>query len=130
MPADNLEQAEVVWKEGNVPILEDSDGSLIEKLRPFAVVDAILAKKNIGTSKSMAPVTIALGPTLYNHSDAVSRSCRWPDLLRRAQLRFFYLSHSSLSALSLSHIVSCKSSLYLIFFFCKIPVIFNHFCCL
>ena len=60
--ADNLEQAEVVWKEGNVPILEDSDGSLIEKLRPFAVVVAILAKKNIGTSKSMAPVTIALGP--------------------------------------------------------------------
>ena len=30
--ADNLEQAEVVWKEGNVPILEDSDGSLIVKI--------------------------------------------------------------------------------------------------
>ncbi|MDO4453250.1 MAG: selenium-dependent molybdenum cofactor biosynthesis protein YqeB [Eubacteriales bacterium] len=60
--ANNLEQAEIVRKEGNIPILEDSNGSLITKLRPFAVVDAILAKKNIGTSKSMAPVTIALGP--------------------------------------------------------------------
>jgi xanthine dehydrogenase accessory factor len=28
----------------------------------MAVVDAILAKKNLGTNKAMAPVTVALGP--------------------------------------------------------------------
>ena len=37
-------------------------GSLISSLKPLAVVDAILAKKNLGTKKDMAPITIALGP--------------------------------------------------------------------
>lgn len=31
-------------------------------LRPAVVVDAILAKKNLGTTKEMAPLVIALGP--------------------------------------------------------------------
>ena len=34
----------------------------IKELKPFAVVDGILAKKNLGTNKDMAPVTVALGP--------------------------------------------------------------------
>ena len=37
-------------------------GDFINKIKPFAVVDAILAKKNLGTNKNMAPITIALGP--------------------------------------------------------------------
>ena len=31
-------------------------------LRPAALVDAILAKRNLGTTREMAPLTIALGP--------------------------------------------------------------------
>ena len=34
----------------------------IAALRPAVVVDAILAKKNLGTTKEMAPLVIALGP--------------------------------------------------------------------
>ncbi|MBE6006981.1 MAG: hypothetical protein E7238_07500 [Sarcina sp.] len=45
-----------------VPVLVDPEGRSIEELKPFAVVDAILAKKNTGTSRAMAPLTIALGP--------------------------------------------------------------------
>lgn len=45
-----------------VPIIIDPKGDIIEKLNPLAVIDATLCKKNIGTSKSMAPITIALGP--------------------------------------------------------------------
>mgnify|MGYP002519517627 CR=1 FL=1 len=37
-------------------------GEYIENLKPLAVVDAILAKKNLGTNKNMAPITIGLGP--------------------------------------------------------------------
>ena len=31
-------------------------------LHPLAVVDAILAKENLGTNRTMAPITVALGP--------------------------------------------------------------------
>lgn len=47
---------------GDVPVLIDPEGKSIDYLKPRVVVDAIIAKKNLGTTKSMAPVTIALGP--------------------------------------------------------------------
>ena len=31
-------------------------------MKPLIVIDAILAKKNLGTHRGMAPITIALGP--------------------------------------------------------------------
>ncbi len=48
--------------EGMVPILIDPEGECIRHMKPAAVVDAILAKKNLGTTMDMAPLTIALGP--------------------------------------------------------------------
>lgn len=45
-----------------IPILIDPDGATIETARPIAVVDAILAKRNLGTHIRMAPATVALGP--------------------------------------------------------------------
>jgi xanthine dehydrogenase accessory factor len=45
-----------------VPLLVDPAGESIRRLRPAAVVDAILAKRNLGTSMDMAPLTVALGP--------------------------------------------------------------------
>lgn len=45
-----------------IPILVDPDGRTIRSARPAAVVDAILAKRNLGTSMDMAPATVALGP--------------------------------------------------------------------
>lgn len=56
------EEAEEVWKAGNVPLLVDEEGKCIEKLKPAVVVDAILAKKNLGTARTMAELTMALGP--------------------------------------------------------------------
>lgn len=50
------------WQAGEVPLIVDPKGYAIAELRPWAVVDAILAKKNLGTTKEMAPHTIALGP--------------------------------------------------------------------
>ena len=35
---------------------------MLEKVRPWALVDAILAKKNLGTTRDMADKTIGLGP--------------------------------------------------------------------
>ena len=56
------EEIEEVWKRGRIPLLVDADCSYLKELKPMALVDAILAKKNLGTDKTMAKHTIALGP--------------------------------------------------------------------
>ncbi|WP_411169964.1 selenium-dependent molybdenum cofactor biosynthesis protein YqeB [Clostridium sp. MB05] len=58
----DLDEVNEAFKNNIIPIIVDSKGEFIEKIKPLAVVDAILAKKNIGTNKNMAPITIALGP--------------------------------------------------------------------
>ena len=50
------------WKNDKVPVLVDPKGESIASMQPKVVVDAILAKRNLGTNKNMAPLTIALGP--------------------------------------------------------------------
>ena len=56
------QEMERIWKKDGVPVLVDPAGLSIAALRPAVVVDAILAKKNLGTTKEMAPFVIALGP--------------------------------------------------------------------
>ena len=51
-----------VLDDGEIPVIADPDCKILETLNPVALVDAILAKKNLGTNKSMAPFTVALGP--------------------------------------------------------------------
>lgn len=60
--ADSLQQAENFLQEDKLTILVDPKGEAIAKLKPVAMVDAIIAKRNLGTAKTMAPVTVALGP--------------------------------------------------------------------
>ena len=50
------------WKNDKVPVMVDPMGESIASMQPKVVVDAILAKRNLGTNKNMAPLTIALGP--------------------------------------------------------------------
>lgn len=58
----SAEEAERVIHSGNVPVLVDPEGICIPSFSPDVVVDAIIAKKNLGTHRNMAPLTIALGP--------------------------------------------------------------------
>lgn len=55
-------EAKKVIDTGKVPLIVDPDGASITALKPDVVVDAILAKKNLGTNRSMAPLTVGLGP--------------------------------------------------------------------
>ena len=59
---NNVQEAEAIWQAGNVPVLVDETGTCIAELKPDVVVDAIIAKKNLGTKIDMAPLTVALGP--------------------------------------------------------------------
>lgn len=56
------EEMEQLWEKQQVPLVTDPTGEWITKLKPAVVVDAILAKKNLGTTRKMAPLTIGLGP--------------------------------------------------------------------
>lgn len=76
-----------VLEEGHVPLLVDPEGSSIPLLKPDIVVDAIIAKKNLGTAKEMAPLVIGVGPgfTAGEDVDLVVESMRviiWRAFLR------------------------------------------------
>lgn len=47
---------------GFIPVYVDPKGEIIKEIKPLAVVDSILAKKNLGMSKDLAPITIGVGP--------------------------------------------------------------------
>lgn len=74
----NPQDCEEVWRRSQIPVLVDPTAQSLSVLKPLILVDAIIAKKNTGTSKRMAPVTIALGPgfTAPEDVDAVIESMR------------------------------------------------------
>lgn len=45
-----------------VAVMADPEASFVSDLHPDVVVDAILAKRNLGTTRGMAPVVIGVGP--------------------------------------------------------------------
>ena len=56
------ETAEETLAAGYIPVLVDPEGRSVPKLKPDALVDAILAKRNLGTEIRDAPVVIGVGP--------------------------------------------------------------------
>ena len=62
-------QCKSCWEKGEIPLLTDTEGKHIRELSPAAVIDAILAKKNLGTTRDMASLTIALGPGFTAQKD-------------------------------------------------------------
>lgn len=55
-------EVEQAWRRGAVAVLVDERWSSIATLRPNVLVDAIIAKKNLGTNMTEAPLVIGLGP--------------------------------------------------------------------
>ncbi len=82
--AKTVEEAVSLLEERRLTMLIDPVGECIGQLRPMAVVDGILAKKNLGTHKTMAPITVALGPgfTAGEDVDAVIETMRGHSLGR------------------------------------------------
>ena len=69
---------------GSIPVLIDPDGACIAHLQPALVIDAILAKRNQGTHRAMASITIGLGPGFCagEDVDVVIETMRGHDLGR------------------------------------------------
>jgi xanthine dehydrogenase accessory factor len=53
---------ERAWLDGKIAVVAQSYWSALRDLSPIVIIDAILAKRTIGTSLSDAPLVIALGP--------------------------------------------------------------------
>ncbi len=73
-----------VWNRGHVAVLIDPSWSVVATLKPDVVVDAIMAKRNIGTKKDEAPLVIGIGPGFKAPDDVhiVVESNRGHDLGR------------------------------------------------
>ena len=60
--AEDAGAARRALERGEVPVLCDPEAAILMELPFDGVVDAILAKKNLGTHMDMAPAVIAVGP--------------------------------------------------------------------
>lgn len=58
----NIDDAMRRAQPGRPMLLIDPEAKSLSRLKPDILIDAILAKKNLGTEIDMAPLTIALGP--------------------------------------------------------------------
>lgn len=56
------DECEKAWKVGKLPVLIDPTLKGLPQLKPDILVDAIMAKRNIGTTRDMAPFTVGMGP--------------------------------------------------------------------
>jgi len=79
-----VDECEECWQENAIPLLIDPNGKSINEIKPDAVIDAIIAKRNLGTTIDMANITIALGPGFEAGKDvhAVIETKRGNDLGR------------------------------------------------
>ncbi|MGN2370406.1 selenium-dependent molybdenum cofactor biosynthesis protein YqeB [Clostridium cagae] len=60
--ASNKEDINKIVEEGRVAVLVDEKAKIIDEIKPEIIIDAIIAKKNLGTKIDDANIVIALGP--------------------------------------------------------------------
>lgn len=60
--AKNPHDIHLIWSQDLIPVFIDPEAKILPFVKPGILVDAILAKKNLGTNRNMAPITIGLGP--------------------------------------------------------------------
>jgi xanthine dehydrogenase accessory factor len=60
--AGDLKELSHLWDEKQIGVMVDPEWKIIESLRPDVVIDAIMAKRNLGTRKDEAPLVIGVGP--------------------------------------------------------------------
>jgi xanthine dehydrogenase accessory factor len=59
---ESTEGFDELWRQGKLPIIVDPEAAVKEVIKPQVMVDALMAKQNLGTRLSDAPLVIGLGP--------------------------------------------------------------------
>lgn len=82
--ARDASEASAILREGQIAVLVDPEAKSIGVLSPALLVDAILAKRNLGTTRDQAPCVVAVGPgfTAGVDAHAVVETCRGHNLGR------------------------------------------------
>jgi xanthine dehydrogenase accessory factor len=65
----DLQEATLAWDQGRIAVAVDPQWHLSAKIQPDLVIDAILAKRNLGTRLQEAGLVIGLGPGFNAGSD-------------------------------------------------------------
>lgn len=80
----NVKDVERAWKKKRIAVLIDPKWKAVSALKPDVIIDAIMAKKNLGTKKDEAPLVIGVGPGFNAPADVhvVVESNRGQDLGR------------------------------------------------
>ena len=60
--AETTDEVRRAWKLGSIAVLVDTQWKCVKQIGPDVVIDAILAKKNLGTRVDEAKLVIGLGP--------------------------------------------------------------------
>ncbi len=60
--AENIGEVRRLLDEGIVPVVVDADGSVFREMKPPVIVDARMAKVNLGTTIKDAPLVVGMGP--------------------------------------------------------------------
>jgi xanthine dehydrogenase accessory factor len=66
---ESPDQIEEVWRQNKLPIIVDPNALVKDRLKPTVLVDALMAKQNLGTKLSDAPLVIGLGPGFETGQD-------------------------------------------------------------
>ena len=61
-PSTRSRGVDAAWLSGHIAVLVDPKWETVRSIRPDVLVDAIIAKRNLGTRIDDAPVVIGLGP--------------------------------------------------------------------
>ena len=59
---ENISMIETVIESGCIPVIVDPSGEIMKEYKPDIIVDAIIAKTNIGTKITDADIVIGVGP--------------------------------------------------------------------
>ena len=59
---ENISMIDTVMESGCIPIVVDPSGEIMKEYKPDVIVDAIIAKTNIGTKITDADIVIGVGP--------------------------------------------------------------------
>ncbi len=82
--ADSPDAIDAILGDGLIPVVVDPDLQTLETWHPHVLIDAILAKRNLGTQRDMAELVIGFGPgfTAGQDVDVVVETNRGHDLGR------------------------------------------------
>jgi len=66
---ESFKAIQEAWDDDQIALTIDPEAKIIDYLKPDVVVDAILAKKNLGTKITDAPLVMGLGPGFFAGKD-------------------------------------------------------------